>query len=78
MIGLGGHRTQPGVALYSRRVLVDPAPAGLLPEWLRFVRGAAESDDVPLTVARGGVADARIVGSVTCSVFFKFYGSRDR
>ena len=30
---------QPGVALYCKRVLIDPQPEGLLPEWLRFCRG---------------------------------------
>ncbi|HTB63544.1 MAG TPA: molecular chaperone HtpG, partial [Opitutales bacterium] len=47
----GFGRTPPGVALYCRKVLIDPAPKEILPEWLRFVRGVVDSADLPLNIS---------------------------
>ncbi|KAG0172350.1 hypothetical protein DFQ29_008418, partial [Apophysomyces sp. BC1021] len=47
-----GERMQPGVSLYSRKVLIQPKSKGLFPEWLRFVRGVVDSEDIPLNVSR--------------------------
>ena len=35
----GAGRIEPGVNLYSRKVLIEAKPADLLPGWLRCVRG---------------------------------------
>ncbi|KAI8379590.1 Hsp90 protein-domain-containing protein [Radiomyces spectabilis] len=47
-----GERQEPGVSLYSRKVLIQPKSRGLLPEWLRFVKGVVDSEDIPLNVSR--------------------------
>ncbi|KAI9316910.1 Hsp90 protein-domain-containing protein [Dichotomocladium elegans] len=47
-----GERTEPGVSLYSRKVLIQPKSKGLLPDWLRFVKGVVDSEDIPLNVSR--------------------------
>ena len=52
---------EPGVALYCRRVLIDPKPRGLLPEWLRFVKGVIDSDDLPLNISRESMQDSALV-----------------
>ena len=57
--GMG--QTDPGVALYCRRVLIDPKPRGLLPEWLRFVKGVIDSDDLPLNISRESMQDSALV-----------------
>jgi TNF receptor-associated protein 1 len=31
---------EPGVNLYSKKVLIESKPRDLLPDWLRFVRGS--------------------------------------
>ena len=57
--GLG--RMEPGVALYCKRVLIDAHPEGLLPEWLRFLRGVVDSADLPLNISRESMQDSALV-----------------
>jgi hypothetical protein len=57
----GMARLEPGVALYSRKVLIEAAPEDLLPSWLRFVRGVIDSEDVPLSVSREKAQDRALI-----------------
>ncbi len=50
-----------GPRLYARRVLIEEHARELLPDWLRFVRGAVDSDDIPLNVSREMVQKTAIV-----------------
>jgi TNF receptor-associated protein 1 len=43
-------RLEPGVSLYSRKVLIQAKSKHLLPEWARFVRGVVDSEDIPLNI----------------------------
>ena len=45
-----------GVRLYVKRVLVMEDCEEMVPEWLRFVVGVIDSDDLPLNVSRGDLA----------------------
>ncbi len=65
----------PGVALYCRKVLIDPHPEGLLPEWLRFLRGVIDSEDLPLNISRESMQDSTLVrklNEVLTKRFLKF------
>jgi TNF receptor-associated protein 1 len=57
--GMG--QMEPGVALYCRKVLIDPKPNGLLPDWLRFLRGVIDSADLPLNISRESMQDSALV-----------------
>lgn len=54
-------RTKHGVRLHVRRVLAMESSEELLPNWLRFVRGVVDSEDLPLNVSRETLQDSRIV-----------------
>lgn len=57
--GMG--QMEPGVALYCRKVLIDAKPDKLLPEWLRFLRGVIDSEDLPLSISRETMQDSALV-----------------
>jgi len=45
-------RKDDGLKLYSRNILIDEYSKDLLPEYLRFVQGVVDSEDLPLNVSR--------------------------
>ncbi|MCP5536152.1 MAG: molecular chaperone HtpG [Akkermansiaceae bacterium] len=57
--GMG--QMEPGVSLYCRKVLIDAKPDKLLPEWLRFLRGVIDSEDLPLNISRESMQDSSLV-----------------
>ena len=54
-------RMGPFVSLYSRKVLIDAEPKGLLPEWLRFLKGVVDSPDLPLNISRETMQDSALL-----------------
>jgi molecular chaperone HtpG len=53
-----------GVRLFVKRVFVMDDCTELLPEWLRFLRGVVDSDDLPLNVSREVLQDSAIVRAI--------------
>ncbi len=45
-------RKEDGLKLYSRNILIDEYNKDLLPEYLRFMQGVVDSEDLPLNVSR--------------------------
>eukprot|EP00039_Didymoeca_costata_P001327 m.51615 g.51615 ORF g.51615 m.51615 type:complete len:697 (+) comp10743_c0_seq3:181-2271(+) len=61
---MGFGRQEPGVSLYSRKVLIlDKAPK-LLPEWLRFMKGVVDSEDIPLNLSRELLQDSSLINRI--------------
>ena len=72
---LGLSRLEPAVALYCRKVLIDAKPKDLLPEWLRFLKGVVDSEDLPLNISRETMQDKSLVeklNRVITKRFLKF------
>jgi TNF receptor-associated protein 1 len=58
---MGFGKVDGGVALYCRKVLIDAEPKGLLPEWMRFMKGVVDSADLPLNISRETMQDSALV-----------------
>jgi len=44
--------TEYGLSLYSKNVMIMKNCKELIPQWMRFVKGVLESDDIPLNISR--------------------------
>ncbi|MBI5380294.1 MAG: molecular chaperone HtpG [Opitutae bacterium] len=72
---LGFARTEPSVAMYCRKVLIEAHPKDLLPEWLRFLKGVVDSEDLPLHISRETMQDKALLeklNKVIAKRFLKF------
>ena len=72
---MGMFRNENKVALHCRKVLIDPEPKGLFPEWLRFLKGVVDSSDLPLNVSRETMQDSdllRKLNQVLTKRFLRF------
>jgi molecular chaperone HtpG len=58
---MGFGKVDGGVALYCRKVLIDADPKGLLPDWMRFMKGVVDSADLPLNISRETMQDSALV-----------------
>lgn len=57
-------RSDYGLKLYSRKILIQEDNKDLLPEYMRFVEGVVDSADIPLNVARETVQSSRTIGHI--------------
>lgn len=66
--GVLAARKDPGVMLYSHNVLIQEYSADLLPDWLNFVDGVIDSEDLSLNVSRETVQNNRIMQRLSKTV----------
>jgi HSP90 family molecular chaperone len=59
--GMFSLRKDDGLKLYSRNILIDEYNKDLLPEYLRFVQGVVDSEDLPLNVSRETVQSSGLM-----------------
>lgn len=59
--GMFSLRKEDGLKLYSRNILIDEYNKDLLPEYLRFVQGVVDSEDLPLNVSRETVQSSGLM-----------------
>ena len=64
--GMG--RLKPGVDLYSRRVLIEGGSTRLMPDWLRFMQGVVDSEDVPLNISRESMQDSALMRRIKATL----------
>ncbi len=58
---MGFGRVEPGVNLYCQRILIDQHSENILPEWLRYLKGVVDSEDLPLNISRQALQDNALV-----------------
>jgi len=62
--GMFSLRREEGLKLYARKVLIQEYTKDLLPEYLRFVQGVVDSEDLPLNVSREVVQSSAVVARI--------------
>ena len=72
---LGMGRIDSEVNLYCRKVLIQARAKGLFPDWLRFLKGIVDSEDLPLNISRETMQDTSLMqklNKVLTGRFLKF------
>ncbi len=69
---MGFGRMDPGVNLYCQKVLIEQHSDKILPEWLRFLRGVIDSEDLPLNISRQALQDNSLVAKINKVVTKRF------
>jgi len=60
----GGARMETNVSLYSRKVLIEGKSKHIFPDWLRFVSGVVDSEDLPLSISRENMQDSGLIRKI--------------
>ena len=68
----GQERMQPSVSLYCRKVLIEAKSPDIVPDWMRFVKGVVDSEDLPLAISREKVQDSALIGKLRTALTRKF------
>jgi len=69
---LGMPKTESEVHLYCRKILIQSKAKGLLPEWLRFLKGVVDSEDLPLNISRETMQDSALLQKLNKVITARF------
>jgi molecular chaperone HtpG len=76
---MGMGRIDSDVHLYCRKVLIQSKAKDLFPEWLRFLKGVVDSEDLPLNISRESMQDSTLMQRLNNALtgkFIKFLGEQ--
>lgn len=71
-------RSDYGLKLYSRKVLIQDYCKDLLPNYLRFVEGVVDSEDLPLNISRETVQATRLMEKMKSNLTRKVMDELER
>jgi len=66
-----------GPRLYARKVLIQEHAKDLLPQWMRFVEGVVDSEDLPLNISRETVQANRVMARLKNALSSKLIGEME-
>lgn len=69
---MGFGRMEPGVNVYCKKVLIMEQSKDILPEWMRFVKGVVDSEELPLNISRETMQDSALVQKLNKVVTTRF------
>ncbi len=69
---LGFGKSECEVSLYCKKVLIDPSPKNLFPDWMRFAKGVIDSSDIPLNISRESMQDSGLTAKIGRVVLKRF------
>jgi HSP90 family molecular chaperone len=69
----GWIKSDPGVDLYSKKVLIQKHCRDILPEYFRFIKGVVDSEDIPLNISRETIQSDLKVNKIRKFVLKKVY-----
>jgi len=70
---IGMFKTEPGVDLYSKKILIQKSNNDIMPEYLRFVKGVIDSEDIPLNISRETIQNNIKIGKIRKHVQKKLF-----
>jgi len=76
--GLFAARTDHGLKLYARKVLIQDYNKDFLPQYMRFIDGVVDSEDLPLNVARESIQTTRAIKRIGASIKGKILAELER
>lgn len=71
-------RKEAGLKLYARKVLIQEYSTELLPEYLQFMQGVVDSEDLPLSVSRESVQATRVIANLKKTLTSRVLGEFKR
>ena len=69
----GWIKSDPGVDLYSKKVLIQKACKDLIPEYFRFIKGVVDSEDIPLNISRETIQSNVRINKIRKHILKKIY-----
>lgn len=74
--GMG--REQRGLDLYVRRVLIEKQNKDLLPEYLGFIKGVVDTEDLPLNISRETLQDNVLMRKISSTLVKQVLGNLEK
>lgn len=68
----GFSRMERGINLFCKRVLIQEKSEAISPEWMRFVRGVIDSEELPLNISRETLQDSALIAKLNKVITGRF------
>jgi len=69
---MGFNRQESGISLYCKKILIEKHSKLIVPEWLRFLKGVVDSEDLPLNISREAWQDKSLIKKISKVVTKRF------